>query len=79
MRNPVFAMVVDDAAPGDAGQIGERDIVLDVLAEHEPEGLAVLGGHKQCRWGDCAFCIVSSKTSISLPSMRGALPVLLGP
>jgi len=37
-----FLVIVDHAAPGDARQVGERHIVLDVLVEDQPEALAIL-------------------------------------
>ena len=42
-RDLLFARLVDHAALGHAIEIGERDVVLDVLVEDESEHLAILG------------------------------------
>ena len=54
-------VIVDDAAPGDARQIGERHIVLDVLVEDQAEALAVLGDI-----GDAAGDRLLDRTDVDL-------------
>ena len=36
----------DDAAAGHAGKMGQRDVVLDRIAQHQPQLLAVLGDQR---------------------------------